>query len=265
VFTDSHCHLDFPGLVEHLPDILSRMQTAQVNRALCISVQLEDFPNVLALAENHEQLWATAGVHPDYEDITEPTVEKLLELADHPKVIGIGETGLDYFRLKGDLEWQRERFRVHLRAANLCKKPVIVHTRAAGEDTLKILSEENVQGCGGIIHCFTESLDFARQALDLGMYLSFSGIVSFKNAGDLREVAKFAPMDRILIETDSPYLAPVPHRGKTNEPSFVPHVAKVIAQEKGVAVEEIGIQTSANFDRSPTAHREAETAKAHRG
>ncbi|KYP12573.1 MAG: DNAase [Limnobacter sp. CACIAM 66H1] len=249
MFTDSHCHLDFPGLVEHLPDILSRMQTAQVNRALCISVQLEDFPNVLALAENHEQLWATAGVHPDYEDITEPTVEKLLELADHPKVIGIGETGLDYFRLKGDLEWQRERFRVHLRAANLCKKPVIVHTRAAGEDTLKILSEENVQGCGGIIHCFTESLDFARQALDLGMYLSFSGIVSFKNAGDLREVAKFAPMDRILIETDSPYLAPVPHRGKTNEPSFVPHVAKVIAQEKGVAVEEIGIQTSANFDR----------------
>jgi TatD DNase family protein len=249
VFTDSHCHLDFPGLVEQLPDILSRMQAAQVDRALCISVQLEDFPKVLALAENHEQLWATAGVHPDYEDITEPTVEKLLELADHPKVIGIGETGLDYFRLKGDLEWQRQRFRVHLRAANVCKKPVIVHTRAAGEDTLKILSEENVQGCGGIIHCFTESLDFARKALDLGMYLSFSGIVSFKNAADLREVAKFAPMDRILIETDSPYLAPVPHRGKTNEPSFVPHVAKVIAQEKGVGVEEIGFQTSANFDR----------------
>jgi TatD DNase family protein len=249
VFTDSHCHLDFPGLVEQLPDILSRMHEAQVSRALCISVQLEDFPNVLALAENHAQLWATAGVHPDYEDITEPTVEKLLELADHPKVIGIGETGLDYFRLKGDLEWQRERFRVHLRAANECKKPVIVHTRAAGDDTLKILAEENVQGCGGIIHCFTESLDFARKALDLGMYLSFSGIVSFKNAADLREVARFAPMDRILIETDSPYLAPVPHRGKTNEPSFVPHVAKVIAQEKGVAVEEIGMQTSANFDR----------------
>lgn len=249
MFTDSHCHLDFPGLVEQLPDILSRMQAAQVNRALCISVQLEDFPNVLALAENHEQLWATAGVHPDYEDITEPTVEKLLELADHPKVIGIGETGLDYFRLKGDLQWQRERFRVHLRAANVCKKPVIVHTRAAGDDTLKILAEENVQDCGGIIHCFTESLDFARKALDLGMYLSFSGIVSFKNAADLREVARFAPMDRILIETDSPYLAPVPHRGKTNEPSFVPHVAKVIAQEKGVSAEEIGVQTSANFDR----------------
>jgi len=249
VFTDSHCHLDFPGLVEQLPDILSRMKAAQVSRALCISVQLEDFPNVLALAENHDNLWATAGVHPDYEDITEPTVEKLLELADHPKVIGIGETGLDYFRLKGDLEWQRERFRVHLRAANLCKKPVIVHTRAAGDDTLRILAEENVQDCSGIIHCFTETLEFARKALDLGMYLSFSGIVSFKNAADLREVAKFAPMDRILIETDSPYLAPVPHRGKTNEPSFVPHVAKVIALEKGVPVEEIGVQTSANFDR----------------
>lgn len=249
MFTDSHCHLDFPGLVEQLPDILNRMQVAQVNRALCISVQLEDFPKVLSLAETYEQLWATAGVHPDYEDITEPTVEKLLELADHPKVIGIGETGLDYFRLKGDLEWQRQRFRVHLRAANACKKPVIVHTRAAGDDTLKIMAEEGVQGCGGIIHCFTETREFARKALDLGMYLSFSGIVSFKNAADLREVARFAPMDRILIETDSPYLAPVPHRGKTNEPSFVPHVAKVIAQEKGVAVEEIGMQTSANFDR----------------
>jgi TatD DNase family protein len=249
VFTDSHCHLDFPGLVEQLPDILSRMKAAQVSRALCISVQLEDFPNVLALAENHDNLWATAGVHPDYEDITEPSVDKLLELADHPRVIGIGETGLDYFRLKGDLEWQRERFRVHLRAANVCRKPVIVHTRAAGVDTLRILEEENVQGCGGVIHCFTESLDFARKALDLGMYLSFSGIVSFKNAADLREVARFAPLDRILIETDSPYLAPVPHRGKTNEPSFVPHVAKAIAAEKSLSVEEVGIQTSSNFDR----------------
>ncbi|MCZ8015420.1 MAG: TatD family hydrolase [Limnobacter sp.] len=249
MFTDSHCHLDFPGLVEQLPDILSRMKAAQVSRALCISVQLEDFPNVLALAENHDNLWATAGVHPDYEDITEPTVEKLLQLANHPRVIGIGETGLDYFRLKGDLEWQRERFRVHLRAANACKKPVIVHTRAAGDDTLRILEEENVQGCGGVIHCFTETLDFARKALDLGMYLSFSGIVSFKNAADLREVARFAPLDRILIETDSPYLAPVPHRGKTNEPSFVPHVAKVIAMEKAISIEEVGIQTSSNFDK----------------
>ncbi|HEX4856964.1 MAG TPA: TatD family hydrolase [Limnobacter sp.] len=260
MFTDSHCHLDFPGLIEQLPEILERMKAAQVSRALCISVQLEDFPNVLALARQYDHLWATAGVHPDYEDITEPTVDKLLELASHPKVIGIGETGLDYFRLKGDLEWQRNRFRTHLQAANSCGKPVIVHTRAAGEDTLRILNEENVQGCGGVIHCFTESLEFARKALDMGMYLSFSGIVSFKNAADLREVARFAPIDRILIETDSPYLAPVPYRGKTNEPSFVPHVAKVIAVEKGVTTEDIGLQTSANFDRLFRLNSERATA-----
>lgn len=249
MFTDSHCHLDFPGLIEQLPDLLQRMKAAQVERALCISVQLEDFPNVLALAENHSELWATAGVHPDYEDITEPTVDVLLGLANHPKVLAIGETGLDYYRLKGDLTWQRERFRTHLRAARACNKPVIVHTREAGADTIKILQEENAQEFGGVIHCFTETMDFARQALDLGFYLSFSGIVSFKNAANLREVAKFCPADRMLIETDSPYLAPVPHRGKTNEPSFVPHVAKVIAQEKGMSTEEVGLQTSQNFDR----------------
>lgn len=249
MFTDSHCHLDFPGLIENLPDILQRMETAQVSRALCISVVLEDFPNVLKLAETHNHLWATAGVHPDYENITEPSVEGLLKLADHPKVIGIGETGLDYYRLQGDLTWQRNRFRIHLQAAKQCKKPVIVHTRNAGDDTLKILKEEQVELCGGVIHCFTESLAFAKQALDMGLYLSFSGIVTFKNAADLREVARFSPLDRILIETDSPYLAPVPHRGKTNEPSFVPHVAQAIANEKGVTVEEVGIRTSENFDR----------------
>ncbi|GLR25929.1 TatD family hydrolase [Limnobacter litoralis] len=249
MFTDSHCHLDFEGLVENLPDILVRMQQANVSRALCISVQLEDFPNVLKLAEDHDHLWATVGVHPDYEDITEPTVERLVELAAHPKVIGIGETGLDYFRLKGDLTWQRNRFRTHLRAANQLGMPVIVHTRNAGEDTLAILREENVMACGGVIHCFTESIDFARQALDMGMYISFSGIVSFKNAADLREVARFVPMDRILIETDSPYLAPVPHRGKTNEPSFVPHVAQVIADERQMPLEEVGMCTSQNFER----------------
>jgi TatD DNase family protein len=248
VFTDSHCHLDFPGLVENLPVLLDRMNEAQVSRALCISVQLETFPDVLRLAENHEQLWATAGVHPDYEDIQEPSVDTLLALANHPKVIGIGETGLDYFRLTGDLEWQRNRFRTHLRASKICKKPVIVHTRNAGDDTLRILKEEGVQESGGIIHCFTESLEFAKQALDLGMYLSFSGIVTFKNAADLREVARYAPLDRILIETDSPYLAPVPHRGKTNEPSFVPHVAKAIATERQLTLEEVGIQTTLNFN-----------------
>lgn len=249
MFTDSHCHLDFPGLIENLPSILQRMEAAQVSRALCISVVLEDFPNVLKLAETHEQLWATAGVHPDYENITEPTVEGLLKLADHPKVIGIGETGLDYYRLQGDLTWQRNRFRIHLEAAKACKKPVIVHTRNAGDDTLKILKEAQVEQCGGVIHCFTETLAFAKQALDMGLYLSFSGIVTFKNAADLREVVRFAPLDRILIETDSPYLAPVPHRGKTNEPSFVPHVAQTIANEKGVTVEEVGLKTSDNFDR----------------
>lgn len=249
MFTDSHCHLDFPDLANNLADILQRMQAAQVSRALCISVVLEDFPNVLKLAENHANLWATAGVHPDYENITEPTVETLLELAKHPKVIGIGETGLDYYRLQGDLTWQRNRFRTHLQAARCCKKPVIVHTRNAGQDTLNILKEEQVQDFGGVIHCFTETLDFAKTALDMGMYLSFSGIVTFKNAADLRQVAQYAPLDRILIETDSPYLAPVPHRGKTNEPSFVPLVAKAIALEKNLSIEEVGLHTSANFDR----------------
>ncbi len=249
MFTDSHCHLDFPELAEQLPDILYRMKVAQVSRALCVCVQLEDFHQVLSLAESYENLWASVGVHPDYENITEPTVEKLLALAKHPKVIAIGETGLDYFRLKGNLDWQRERFRVHLQAASICKKPVIVHTRMAGDHTLEILAQENVSSCGGVIHCFTETLDFARKALNLGMYLSFSGIISFKNAASLREVAKFAPIDRILIETDSPYLAPVPYRGKTNEPSFVVHVAKVIAQEKGISAEEVGVQTTRNFDQ----------------
>lgn len=248
MFTDSHCHLDFPGLIEQLPDLLERMRQAKVTRALCISVQLEDFPKVHELALAHESLWATAGVHPDYEDIAEPTEEILLDLASKPKVIGIGETGLDYYRLKGDLTWQRNRFRTHIRAAKRCNKPLIVHTRNAGEDTLAILKEEGAQACGGIIHCFTETLDFAKAALDLGFYLSFSGIVTFKNAADLREVARYTPMDRILIETDSPYLAPVPHRGKTNEPSFVPHVAELLAREKGLSVEEVGVQTTQNFN-----------------
>lgn len=247
MFVDSHCHLDFPGLIENLPDILNRMKLERVQEALCISVQLETVEKVLELAASQPNLWATVGVHPDYEEIQEPTVEGLVELAKRPKVIGIGETGLDYFRLKGDLTWQRERFRTHIRAANQCGKPIIVHTRNAGEDTLKILKEEHAQRCQGIIHCFTETREFARQALDLGMYISFSGIVTFKNASDLREVARFVPIDRILIETDSPYLAPVPHRGKTNEPGYVPHVARAIASEKQLDVEEVGRQTTANF------------------
>lgn len=249
MFVDSHCHLDFPGLIENLPGILDRMKDAQVQEALCISVQLETVENVLNLAQSQPNLWATVGVHPDYEDIQEPTVEGLVELSKRPKVIGIGETGLDYFRLKGDLTWQRERFRTHIRAGNACSKPIIVHTRNVGDDTLAILKEERADQCQGIIHCFTESLDFARQALDLGFYISFSGIVTFKNAADLREVARYVPLDRILVETDSPYLAPVPYRGKTNEPGYVPHVAKTIASEKGVELEEVAQQTTANFYR----------------
>lgn len=249
MFTDSHCHLDFEELVSQLPQVLDRMKAAQVTRALCISVQLETFAKVLSLAEQNEMLWATVGVHPDYEHIAEPSIEQLVELAKHPKVLGIGETGLDYFRIQGDLEWQRERFRVHLQAANTVRLPVIVHTRQASEDTLSILKEENVMACGGVIHCFTETLEFARKVLDLGMYVSFSGIVTFKNASDLREVARYVPLDRMLIETDSPYLAPVPHRGKMNEPSFVPHVAHVLAQERGLTVEEIGQATTSNFER----------------
>lgn len=249
MFVDSHCHLDFPELVKDLPNILLRMQATKVTQALCISVQLETVQNVLDVAKSADNLWASVGVHPDYQEIEEPSLEKLLALAQHEKVIAIGETGLDYFRLKGDLTWQRDRFRTHINAGIASKKPIVVHTRNAGNDTLQILQEENAQQCQGIIHCFTETKDFARRALDLGMYISFSGIVTFKNAADLREVARFVPLDRILIETDSPYLAPVPYRGKTNEPSFVPYVAKTLAELKQLDVEEIGQETTANFNR----------------
>ncbi len=247
MFVDSHCHLDFPELVQDLSGILARMQAAQVTQALCISVQLETVDQVLAVASSSDCLWATVGVHPDYQHVQEPTVEHLIKLSKHPKVIAIGETGLDYFRLQGDLTWQRDRFRTHIRAGVATQKPIIVHTRHAGEDTLSVLHEEQASQCQGVIHCFTESKDFARRALDLGMYISFSGIVTFKNAVDLREVVKFVPLDRILIETDSPYLAPVPHRGKTNEPSYVPLVAQTLAEQKGLPLQEIGRITRDNF------------------
>ena len=249
MFVDSHCHLDFPGLVEHLPDVLERMRLASVTHALCISVTMPDFPNVLHLAEQHTQLYATVGTHPDYEDTPEPSVEILVQHAQHPKILAIGETGLDYFRLQGDLEWQRERFRTHIRAAVQANKPLIVHTRSAAEDTIRLLKEEGAHQVGGVLHCFTETWDVASASMDMGFYISFSGIVTFKNAVSLREVAKKMPHDRMLIETDSPYLAPVPYRGKTNEPSFVPHVAVQLAKEKGVSVEEIGKITTDNFSR----------------
>ncbi len=247
MFIDSHCHLDFPELAENLPQLLANMVANQVSHALCVSVDLPDFPKVRALAEAHPNLFASVGVHPDYQDTPEPTVAELVALANHPRVVAIGETGLDYFRLKGDLEWQRERFRTHIRAARETGKPLIIHTREAAADTLRIMREEGAAEAGGVMHCFTESWEVAAQAMELGFYISFSGIVTFKKALALKEVAKRVPMERMLIETDSPYLAPTPFRGKTNEPSWVKHVAEEIARLRGVSVEEVGKTTSINY------------------
>ncbi|OFZ96605.1 MAG: DNAase [Betaproteobacteria bacterium RBG_19FT_COMBO_58_11] len=247
MFIDSHCHLDFPELAENLPHILANMAANQVTHALCVSVDLPDFPKVRALAEAHSNLFASVGVHPDYQDTPEPTVAELVKLADHPRIVAIGETGLDYFRLKGDLEWQRERFRTHIRAARETGKPLIIHTREAAADTLRIMQEEDAGEAGGVMHCFTESWEVAAQAMELGFYISFSGIVTFKKALALKEVAKRIPLERMLIETDSPYLAPAPFRGKTNEPAWVKHVAEEIARLREIPVEEIGKTTSINY------------------
>jgi TatD DNase family protein len=247
VFVDSHCHIDFPEFADEADDLVARMREASVTHAMCISVTYPEWPRVVALAEKYDNIYATAGVHPDYEDIEEPTVDSLLERAAHPKVQAIGETGLDYYRLQGDLEWQRERFRTHIRAARECNKPLVIHTRSASEDTLKIMREEKAHEAGGVMHCFTETWDVASAAMDMGFYISFSGIVSFKNAVDLQNVARQVPLERMLIETDSPYLAPVPFRGKRNEPSFVPHVATAIAKLRETEVSIIGNVTSANF------------------
>lgn len=255
MFTDSHCHLTFPELRAALPDIRSAMQLAQVTRALCICTTLEEFPDVLQLATGYDNFWASVGVHPDNEGVTEPTVDALLKWGALPRVLAIGETGLDYYRLGSrtvaEMEWQRERFRVHIRAARQLQKPLVIHTRNASDDTLALLREEGEIGtpdcAGGVFHCFTESMSVARQALNLGFYISFSGIVTFKSAQDIRDVARLVPMDRLLIETDSPYLAPVPFRGKTNNPSYVPYVAKQLAELKGCGVESIAQHSSQNF------------------
>ncbi len=248
-FIDSHCHINFKDLASDIEGVLQRMQQNDVTSALCVSVNLADFPQVLALAEKYPYIYASVGVHPDHEDADEPSVERLVELADHPKIIAIGETGLDYYRLTGDLEWQRARFRNHVRAAKECKKPLIIHTRSASEDTLRIMQEENAGEVGGVMHCFTESWEVAKAAMEMGFYISFSGIVTFKSALELKEVARRVPMDRMLIETDSPYLAPVPFRGKVNQPSYVRHVAEEIALLRGISAAEIGDATSANFSR----------------
>jgi len=249
MLVDSHCHLNFPELLANLPAIKQSMQDNEVSHALCISVTLPDFPQVLALAEENENFYASVGVHPDYEDIQEPTVEELINLANHPKVIAIGETGLDYFRLTGDLEWQRTRFRTHIRAAIATGKPLVIHTRNSPEDTLRIMREENAQQVGGVMHCFTESLDVALEAIALGFYISFSGIITFKNAHSIKEVAKHIPLDRILVETDSPYLAPTPYRGKTNQPSYVKHVAEEVANLRGIPFDTLAAATTENFFR----------------
>ncbi len=253
MFIDSHCHLSFPELSTQLPDILSAMQAAQVQQALTICTTMEEFPAVLALAQAHAQLFASVGVHPDNEDVHEPGEDELVQASQHAKVLAIGETGLDYYRLNGrslaDMEWQRERFRTHIRAARRAGKPLVIHTRSSAADTLAILNEEGGEQVGGVFHCFTESLAVAKAAVDRGYYISFSGILTFKNAADLREIAAALPMDRLLIETDSPYLAPVPFRGKTNSPAYVPHVAAQLAQVKGMSVEAVAEATTANTRR----------------
>ncbi len=234
-----------------MPEILAKMAENKVTHALCVSVDLPEFPQVLALAEQYPHIYASVGVHPDYEDTPEPSVDQLVALSDNPKIIAIGETGLDYFRLEGDLEWQRERFRVHIRTSRITRKPLIIHTRAASADTIRIMQEEGAGteqgGVGGVMHCFTESLEVAQAALAMGFYISFSGIVTFKSAKDLQAVAQAIPLERILIETDSPYLAPVPHRGKMNEPGYVCHVAEYLANLKGLPLEQVARQTTENF------------------
>ena len=261
MFVDSHCHLTFPELAAQLPEIRRAMAAAQVDRALCICTTLEEFESVHALATQYDNFWASVGVHPDNEGVTEPSLDDLLRRGALPRVVAIGETGLDYYQMnerKGgrtvaDMEWQRKRFRTHIHAARQIRKPLVIHTRAASQDTLAILKEEGEDGsataAGGVFHCFTESAEVARAALDLGFYITSSGNLTFKGAQDLRDVASFVPLDRLLIETDSPYLAPVPYRGKTNNPSYVPYVAQQIAQLRGLPVEAVAQVTSSNFER----------------
>lgn len=253
MYVDSHCHLTFPELRSQLDDIRAAMAAADVDRALCICTTLEEFAQVHALATAYDNFWASVGVHPDEGSASEPQLDVLVELAQRPRVAAIGETGLDYYRLNGrsvaEMEWQRERFRTHIRAARAAVRPLIVHTRSASADTLAILREEGGDAAGGVFHCFTETMEVARGALDLGFAISFSGILTFRNAAELRDVARYVPLDRCLIETDSPYLAPAPHRGKTNNPSYVPYVARQLAELKGLTVDEVAQATSANFDR----------------
>lgn len=246
---DSHCHIDFDPLYPRLEDILGNARDNDVDHLLCVSVNLEDFPRVLALAERHDHIFASAGVHPNEQAGRDPDVDELLSLAAHSRVVAVGETGLDYFRSEGDLDWQRDRFVRHIEAARRCGKPLIIHSRNAPDDTIKLLAGENAAEAGGVMHCFAEDWPMAKAALELGFYISFSGIVTFKNAAAIQEVARKAPLDRILVETDSPYLAPVPYRGKTNEPAYVRHTAEYVAQLRGLSYEAVAEATTRNFFR----------------
>ncbi len=248
MLVDSHCHLDFPELAADLSAVMSRMGDNGVTHALTISTTLETFPAVSRMAHAHPNVWCSAGVHPDERrDGREASLEELLAMAAEERVVAIGETGLDYFRVEGDTGWQRERFRTHIRAARRCGKPLVIHTRASADDTLRLMREEGAREVGGVMHCFTETWEVAREALDQGFLISFSGIVTFKNAAALKDVARRVPLDRMLVETDAPFLAPVPHRGKRNEPAFVRHVAEEIASLRGIAFEEVAEATTRNF------------------
>ena len=253
MFVDSHCHINFEGLGDRLPQVLENMRSHSVTHALCVSVDLETLPSVLDIADSYDNVYASVGVHPDHEDMREPTLAELVELAAHPKVVAIGETGLDYYRLEGrsidDMEWQRERFRTHIRAAHATMKPLIIHTRSSWEDTLRIMEEENARVPGGVMHCFTEPWHVAEKALAQNFYVSLSGIVTFKSATEVQDVARRMPLDRLLIETDSPYLAPVPYRGKPNEPAYVSYVGRFIAQQREMAEADLAAATTQNFFR----------------
>ena len=249
MFIDSHCHINFPELAADLSGVTEAMAANSVTHALCVSVNLETLFEVLAIAERFSNIFASAGVHPDDRSGEEPDIARLVGLAGHPKIVAIGETGLDYYRVDGDTEWQRERFRTHIRAARQTGKPLIVHTREAAADTLRIMREEAAAEVGGVMHCFTETADVARQAMEMNFMISFSGIVTFKNATALKQVARDVPLDSMLIETDSPYLAPVPYRGKMNQPAYVRFVAEEIARLKGIPIESVAEATTANFFR----------------
>ena len=245
---DSHCHINFEELYQKLPDVLANAKQNDISHMLCVSVTLEDFPQVKNLADKYHHIFASVGVHPCYEDVKEPSVEELIEVGSDDNIVAIGETGLDYFRIENkDMSWQRDRFVRHISAAKAVNKPLIIHTRSAADDTMRILREEGADQCRGVMHCFAEDWDVAQKALDLGFFISFSGIVTFKSATNVQEVARKCPIDRILVETDAPYLAPVPLRGKLNEPANVRHTAQYVADLKGMPLEELAQQTTNNF------------------